>query len=554
MSVSVINGDCRDILPTLDAGSVHCVVTSPPYWGLRDYGTATWDGSRQLICPVCDGAAKTVESAAIDAPCPRCFGAGYITCDHRHLDRERVTCRKCGATRIDRQLGLEPTPEEYVANMVGVFREVRRVLRDDGTVWLNLGDSYASDGAGSWGSSAKSTLTTGSRNGAWAPGKTVGKTPKRALSGLKPKDLVGIPWMVARALQAPYYVGRINSEADRAWLAGWLDGEGTISFVKRDRGPDHTPTHDCRVFFTNTDREPMDYFAGISGGRVYKHDDGQRENRYGSRTVYRWQMGTHDGALLLRELFPHLRTKRKQASLIWTLYTTLRHKNGHARTPEPVITRRAEIAEMVRRLNAGEDVSLPSWVEDPPSPTEPGWYLRSDIIWSKPNPMPESVTDRPTKSHEYVFLLSKSARYYFDQEAVREEATAVGGGANFYAERGREWERSKRDGYARNGGNGRGLDSALTNPAGRNIRSVWTIPTQPYPGAHFATFPPALVEPCIKAGCPEGGTVLDPFGGSGTVGMVAEKLSRDAILLELSPDYVKLAEERTAQAGLGLTA
>ena len=169
-----------------------------------------------------------------------------------------------------------------------------------------------------------------------------------------------------------------------------------------------------------------------------------------------------------------------------------------------------------------------------------GWYLRSDIIWAKPNPMPESVTDRPTKAHEYLFLLSKAPRYYFDADAVREGAATS------------EWpgigpkhgttDRHKSD-----------YEPMAVN-AGRNLRSVWTIATEPYPGAHFATFPRKLVEPCVKAGCPEGGTVLDPFAGSGTTLLVAQALGRRGIGIDLSPDYLRQALTRNSQTPMGLGA
>jgi DNA modification methylase len=431
----ILQGDCRLILPTLDAGSVHCVVTSPPYWGLRDYGTATWDGGD----PEC-GHLRPVQPRN-DRP-KGAFHGGTDEGDYAREPQYKGQCGKCGARRIDAQLGLEPTPEEFVANMVAVFREVRRVLRDDGTVWLNLGDSYAQGGQERPGSSDAAAFT---------PHDQIRRRPgitKPRVTTLKPKDLVGIPWRTAFALQAD------------------------------------------------------------------------------------------------------------------------------------------------------------------------GWYLRSDIIWSKPNPMPESVTDRPTKSHEYVFLLSKRERYYFDQEAVRED----------YSEKTWFYESvmpTKAAGLLGNN-NGTGKSTLgvpdYTKHGGRNIRSVWNIATQPYPEAHFATFPEALVVPCIKAGTSERGvcaecgapwervvergnsehhcragcghialdshdyydggkyggfqstardtggwrpscahdaptvpaTVLDPFGGSGTVGAVAERLSRRAILIELSPEYVTLAERRTAQVGLGL--
>jgi len=367
--------------------SVNCCVTSPPYWGLRDYGTATWEGGDA-------GCEHSVGGQVQDAKAP-----GAITTGQRPGVDSSV-CRKCGARRIDRQLGLEPTPAEYVANMVAVFREVRRVLRDNGTCWINLGDSYVSGGGtghqGKHGDGCNRTHT------------------QRALlhgvpeaSGLKPKDLVGIPWRVAFALQSD------------------------------------------------------------------------------------------------------------------------------------------------------------------------GWYLRQDIVWSKPNPMPESVRDRCTKAHEYIFLLSKSARYFYDAEAIAEplsEASIVRlSQVNLPNQNGssrvpgktngnmkavskyRNNDGSLRDGFDTKGGTSGDLDGTLIRmgeKGTRNKRSVWTVATQPYKGSHFAVFPPALIRPCILAGCPQGGTVLDPFGGSGTVGEVAEMDGRNSILIELNPEYVKLAEKRTAQGGL----
>lgn len=301
MGYKLLVGDCREILRTLPDASVYCVVTSPPYWGLRDYGH-------------------------------------------------------------EGQLGLEPTPDEYVARMVEVFREVRRVLRDDGTLWLNLGDSYAGSGKGAWANK------DGGQKEVYIPDPD---SPQALLpkvpDGLKPKDLVGIPWRVALALQAD------------------------------------------------------------------------------------------------------------------------------------------------------------------------GWYLRSDIIWHKPNPMPESVRDRPTKAHEYIFLLSKSERYFYDADAIKEPTTTAN------------------EAHLDPGTNGLGGADRKTgattrrfgvDPQHRNARSVWTITTRPYPGAHFATFPPELAERCILAGCPRGGTVLDPFAGSGTTGMVATGHGRHAVLIELNPAYADLIRDR----------
>jgi DNA modification methylase len=266
---------------------------------------------------------------------------------------------------VDGQIGLEATPVAFVAELVSVFREVRRVLRDDGTCWLNLGDSYASQP--SWGRDAGTSSLDGRKQG-----REGGQSSDRTAWGLKPKDLVGIPWRVAFALQAD------------------------------------------------------------------------------------------------------------------------------------------------------------------------GWYLRQDIIWAKPNPMPESVQDRCTKAHEYVFLLSKSPRYHYDADAIAEPAIFAPG-ATAEVEREPGYYAGKHS-TKNNSGRNDVLFKAIRET--RNARSVWNIATQPFSEAHFATFPPELAERCIKAGCPEGGTVLDPFGGAGTTGLVADRLQRNAILIELNPDYAAIAKRR----------
>lgn len=293
----ILAGDCLASLQLMPEQSVQCCITSPPYWGLRDYGH-------------------------------------------------------------DGQIGLEATPDAYVAEMVAVFREVRRVLKDDGTLWLNLGDSYASQG----GAQVDGTKQTkGSQNGAWN-----GQSRRPSL-GCKAKDLVGIPWRVAFALQAD------------------------------------------------------------------------------------------------------------------------------------------------------------------------GWYLRQDIIWSKPNPMPESVTDRCTKAHEYVFLLTKSGRYYYDAKAVCEPATNKSCG-NIQPTKGARTGDVKHQ--------TKGNLHMIGAAEHRNRRSVWSIATQPYSGAHFAVMPEALVEPCLLAGSRPGDLVLDPFTGSGTVGAVAIGHGRSFIGCELNPAYIDLARQR----------
>lgn len=310
MKARILIGDCIERMRGLPDGCANTCITSPPYFGLRDYG-------------------------------------------------------------VDGQIGLEATPEEFVEKMVEVFREVRRVLRDDGTLWLNLGDSYARQA----GDDSKKAVDSGlGRTGRTGKSDQIFKKGcNKPPDGLKPKDLIGIPWRVAFALQAD------------------------------------------------------------------------------------------------------------------------------------------------------------------------GWYLRSDIIWHKPNPMPESVTDRPTKAHEYLFLLAKSDRYHFDAEAFKERATSETPAGNKRHKYTEAYEASDTEEHRTKAGL---LALAGRERETRNRRTVWTVPTQPFKGAHFATFPPALVEPCILAGCPVDEIVLDPFNGAGTTGLVALRHQRNYIGCELNPEYATMAEER----------
>jgi DNA modification methylase len=377
-------GDCRDTMRRWanDGVKAQMCVTSPPYFGLRDYGTGTWEGGD----PSCthtpsglDADNKNLRAAAPNGK-PSARDAAII----------RGQC-PCGARKVDRQLGLEQTPEQYIAAMVEVFRCVKDVLADDGTLWLNIGDSYAR--AGGWSdNSGLDGLKRGESGRAKSNMTGEGGASQKLPPNLKNKDLIGIPWMLAFALRAD------------------------------------------------------------------------------------------------------------------------------------------------------------------------GWYLRQDIIWSKPNPMPESVRDRCTKAHEYIFLLSKSEKYFFDSEAIKEPLAEASIGRA---------ERKQRlmdragvgtlgkqivDGvdathaYAglalgRNGKTGYDLESGL-----RNKRSVWTVATRPYQGAHFATFPPALIEPCILAGSRPGDIVLDPFMGSGTTAAVSLQHGRQYLGCELNPEYGPLQEQRITQA------
>jgi DNA modification methylase len=442
--LTLIHGDALSSLRTLEGESVQTCVTSPPYWGLRDYGTATWQGGN-IECNHQVSAVRASSKSRLNG------GKGVGPTEKIKTDGVpfKGDCGKCGAKRVDIQIGLEPTPDLYVQHLVEIFRELKRVLRSDGTLWLNLGDSYCASPKGSLNGQDKSGLTStrtqeNSPVGVSKLPSRIGRSPKQgqqhtdvanaphrsASYGLKPKDLVGIPWMVAFALRAD------------------------------------------------------------------------------------------------------------------------------------------------------------------------GWYLRSDIIWSKPNPMPESVTDRPTKSHEYLFLLSKSERYFYDADAIAEpvlqssliraEAGVKFGGNNLCPDTrlqsGNEWKpkaegRNSRINVSRDpahereyeGKNRREDDqwsgrrmlknakAARDNgaphdsPFGvtRNKRSVWTVATAPFKDAHFATFPSDLITPCILAGAEAGGVVLDPFAGSGTTAKVAIELGRKAIAIEPKAEYVEMIKRR-CQTTIGL--
>lgn len=353
-STKILVGDALVVLKTLPSESVHCVVTSPPYYGLRDYGTGQWEGGD----PKCDHIQRTAEDVHKTSKLGS-HHRGHPTTNAAYQAQQRqfsVRCNKCGARRIDQQIGLEQTPDAYIARLVDVFHEVRRVLRKDGTAWLVLGDSFGSGEIG------RHDYASGRMIG---PKRSQQKERQQRPRTTKPKDLLMIPARVALALQAD------------------------------------------------------------------------------------------------------------------------------------------------------------------------GWWLRSDIIWHAPNKMPESVTDRPTHSHEHVFLLAKSQRYYFDAAAVAEPLRSP------------KHPRTKNNGESAVDTKMRGFNGACGTPNDvRNIRDVWIIPTTGFSEAHFAAYPPKLVALCVKAGCPRGGVVLDPFIGSGTTGMVANRLGRNCIGIDLNPKYARMAQRR----------
>ena len=491
-------GDCLDVLGRLEPESAQTCITSPPYFGLRDYGTAEWDGGDAG----CDhlGKPHSTQSGFNE----RYTGKAPVETDKQGDLREPFldTCGKCGAKRIDSQIGLEPTPAEYVEKMVEVFRGVRRVLRDDGTVWLNLGDSYVANNGGSNGYN-DGRANRDKRSSAGIP------------SGLKPKDLIGIPWRVALALQQPYYTGSIKSDADRIWLAAMIDAEGCIFIHKRKAGQSNgqgytrkSDTYGSGLEVSNTSEAVVLRCMEIVGKGSICHQDGHgRKQR-----LFRWNLRTNECRDVLREVYPHLVAKQHQARL------------SIGCPPSGEDAEKAH-ASLIGLHNGNE----PSIDFDPPaSMFEPGWYLRQDIIWKKPNPMPESVTDRCTKAHEYIFLLAKRPKYYYDHEAIKEDAAYAGqsrgGSTNRYEQ------------------NESGMDCKEYDT--RNKRSVWSVKPAVFKEAHFATFPPKLIEPCVLAGCPVGGTVLDPFTGSGTTGMVAAKHGRRFVGIELNAEYADMAARR----------
>lgn len=386
LSVQILIGDCRKILASLPDGSVNTCVSSPPYYGLRDYKTGAWVGGD----PDCDHRSPTMRKDRQEGHAK--LAGSAATNAAQLLLSHRSACGKCGAAKIDQQIGLEKTPEAFVAQLVEVYREVRRVLRDDGTVWINIGDSYASRPNGSVGKQSRlqGALTSHDQFRAAHALRSPGLP-----SGLKHKDLIGIPWMLAFALRAD------------------------------------------------------------------------------------------------------------------------------------------------------------------------GWYLRQEIIWSKPNAMPESVKDRCTKAHETIFLLSKSERYYFDADSILEEVTGntharvaqnvASQTGSLRAHGGQSTKpmkavvrAPKTSANAAGSRNNESFNNAIAGRVveKRNKRSVWTIPTASFKDAHFATYPPELIRDCILAGAPLGGVVLDPFGGAGTTGLVAERLGRNCILVELNPAYAAMAQRR----------
>jgi len=477
----ILVGDVREKLRELPDGVAHCVVTSPPYWGLRDYGTAEWEGG--------------------DAECDHALPATGSTQNKGNNGKMaqpfRAVCGKCGARRVDNQLGLEPTIDEYIANMVGVFREVRRVLRDDGTLWLNMGSAYATGGESRQRADGPSYGSDGIERADSRGSDCACPDPHDERQGDSPSHHGDTPGSGQRSEQAPQpgeTTDHGNGRSDQA------DAPASSPAARLSSSDASTP----RVpgAFVLVDEASVDQSSArssLADARVSAHT----------------AESTADMLSQLRTLVDRIEDREPFA--LAQAYCTIASRGFKQKD----LIDQPQMLATALRLD--------------------GWYLRSDIIWAKPNPMPESVTDRPTKSHEHLFMLSKRATYFYDSDAVREPHGENHWGPNGPGKIGKGEVGTHADFHRPRADMTKEIPG---HPAGRNKRDVWTIATEPYPEAHFATFPTALVRPCIRAGSPVGGTVLDPFLGSGTTGQVAHEEGREFIGCELNPEYAALAERR----------
>ena len=461
---------------------------------------------------------------------------------HGHAKATTNVCELCGAWRG--AFGLEPTIEAYVEHSVQILREIRRVLRPDGVCFWNIGDSYASGGRTEYDPDPKLPQRGGSQ-----------RNRSTLTNGLKAKDLCLIPARVAIAAQQPYYSGRIKRVEDRVWLAAMIDAEGCMFIHKRKAGQNNgqgyfrqNDTYGPGLEVTNTSERIVQRCMEIVGaGSICSQ--GPEENPKRKQRIYRWNLRLIECRDIIREVYPYLVGKKQQARILCGC---------------PSSGEKAEAAHAALiGLHNGVETDID--FHDPESMYEPGWYVRSDVIWNKLNPMPESVRDRPTDAYEHILMLTKSAHYYWNEEAVKEpcagltEHNVTGPGYSPPGQTPSNGNRAKMTAHARRkdgkrDGTGTKVDSAVRGthagwedtyqPQTRNLRNVWTFATAPYKGAHFATFPPELARRCILAGSRPGDFVMDPFGGSGTVARVALELRRKALSFDLA--YHELAKERTA--------
>ena len=400
--------------------SVQMVVTSPPYWGLRKYSgeqELIWGGEKGCCHSWGETIPNPMEKSGKHGP-------GSIltkTADAQHSIRKEGNqgqfCQLCGAWKG--AYGLEPTPEMYVQHTIEILREIRRVLRKDGVVFWNIGDSYATSSAGT---SDMEPVTWEEDGKPKKRGMTrIGKVP-----GLKPKDLCLIPFRVAIAAQQPYQEFTIKELADRAWLAGIIDGEGCISIHHYERGEEGKRYHQFQPFISvgSIDLPLIERIVRITrmNGTRQKTEPGDTDHRgiVTRHSNYEWRVEGTNAIKVIEDVFPNLTIKRNQAKIAYELAECHAPHSGKGHKVPPDITAyKLKLWQMIKDCNQREDVEVN--LPDVPQHIELGWYVRSDIIWSKPNPMPESVTDRPTNSHEYILMLTKSGKYYWDADAVREK-------------------------------------------------------------------------------------------------------------------------------------
>jgi hypothetical protein len=407
-------GDTRAALEAMEPESVDCIVTSPPYYSLRDYGLepVVWGGELGHAHEWGPAIVATNEGwSGKDRWNHQVNGQGleYEIVDDRRRPEQGAFCG-CGAWRG--QLGLEPDPFLFIEHIVEVFRAARRVLRADGTLWLNLGDSYASKTRGSDVGWDKSRLTNPgySQKAQAASMRSTGQRHRGKGSGFKEKDRMMMPARVAMALQEPYYTGRIKDERDRIWLAAMLDAEGCMYIHRRPAGGSvgggRTRPNDSYspgIEIANTSLVAIERIVSLVGkGSV--SSQGPEENPRRKQRIYRWHIRSSEAREFVRELYPHLVAKQHQARVMLG-------------APSSGVGA-AEAHAALKALHAGQAVDVD--FKPPASMFEPGWYLRDEVIWMKPNPMPSSVEDRTTPSHEMVYLLTKSARYRYDAAAIRE--------------------------------------------------------------------------------------------------------------------------------------
>lgn len=526
---NILQGDALVVLKTLPDKSVQMCVTSPPYYALRDYGTATWEGG-DLNCNHYRDTKYSEKTAT----------------GHKHMMEQgeavgdaiyKSICPKCGAVRVDKQIGLEETPEQYIQKLVEVFHEVKRVLKDDGTLWINIGDTYNGTKIGKTDAKTYGTVN-----------EECTEINKQCWNGAKNKDLLGIPWKLAEALKKPYYLGAIKNESDRVWLAATIDAEGSICGTVHNRKDNTGQRTAIFINITNTNLDMLDNAKRVyPNSTITLHSSASNPTHLGNRKVFRWSVGEIENKInLIREIYPYLIVKKKQAKVAYNflkLQRTSKSDGHYDDKKEESNAKRKIFIEMLSLLNRGEDVDVSS-LEEPTTLYEKGWWLRQDIIWDKSgNTMPESVKDRCTKAHEYIFLLSKSPQYLFNCDAIKEPVKEVSLKRAQYG-----WHGKGVDNTGNYAGLGQLEDGEMlgrmVHEDGRNKRDVWHINTNSYSGAHFATYPEELVLPCILAGSNEGDTVLDVFNGAATTGIVALKNKRKYIGIELNPKYIALSNER----------